>query len=183
MTDRELILGALEKLARPGRAPLVTGDTPASGQADALELWMAFEAALTPLGGRVIPPEALKDLLKGSCYVDGDARPLLPCAPSRTVMNVWEAEVGITAADLAVAETGSILLSAGPGRARLASLAPPLHIVLVPRHSIVASLEEAFSRIPERTSVLITGTSRTADIEGVLVRGVHGPRDLWVVPV
>lgn len=183
MTDRELILGALEKTAIPGHEAPVKPTRVDLGQGNPSGLWTTFEKAFAPLGGKVVAPDALKDLLKGSCYVDADARPLLPCVPSRYATNVWEAEVGVTTADLAVAETGSLLLSAGPGRSRLASLAPPLHVVLIPKQSIVATLEEAILRLPGRTSVLITGTSRTADIEGVLVRGVHGPRDVWVVPV
>jgi L-lactate dehydrogenase complex protein LldG len=70
-------------------------------------------------------------------------------------------------------------VSAANGRSRLASLAPPVHIALV--EDIVGTLDEAIARIDGRTHVVITGTSRTADIEGVLVRGVHGPRKLFVV--
>ena len=97
--------------------------------------------------------------------------------------DVWQADVGITMADAAVAETGSLLIRAGEGRARMASLAPPVHLALVPRDRLVPSLDQALEIAAGATSVLITGPSRTADIEGVLVRGVHGPGQLWVVPL
>ncbi len=110
------------------------------------------------------------------CYLDAD----LPTIPGLiTTSDVWQADIGITLADFAIAETGSIVLSAGSQRARLASLTPPTHIALV--KEIVPTLEEAFARMTDRTSVIITGTSRTADIEGVLVRGVHGPKELIVI--
>jgi L-lactate dehydrogenase complex protein LldG len=72
--------------------------------------------------------------------------------------------------------------------ARLISLLPPAHIALVPRERILSSLDELLSILPhpaEVTSsmVLITGPSRTADIEQILVRGVHGPGEFHVVVV
>ncbi len=68
------------------------------------------------------------------------------------------------------------------------SLLPPAHIAVVPRDRILTGLDELFDKVPlpaERSSsmVLITGPSRTADIEQILVRGVHGPGELHVVVV
>jgi L-lactate dehydrogenase complex protein LldG len=72
--------------------------------------------------------------------------------------------------------------------ARLVSLLPPAHIAVVPLERMLTGLDELFSLLPrpaEQTSsmVLITGPSRTADIEQILVRGVHGPGRLKVVLV
>jgi L-lactate dehydrogenase complex protein LldG len=94
--------------------------------------------------------------------------------------------LGLTGADAGLAQTGSIVLSSGPGRGRLASLLPPVHVALLERHRIVSSLPELIARRPELVTsganfVCITGPSRTADIEHVLARGVHGPRDVHVV--
>ena len=50
------------------------------------------------------------------------------------------ATIGLTGADAALAETGSIVLASGPGRARLASLLPPIHVALVERHRLIDSL-------------------------------------------
>jgi len=80
-----------------------------------------------------------------------------------------------------------VLLSS-PQEARMISLLPPAHIALVPRERILTGLDELFTVLPnpaEQTSsmVLITGPSRTADIEQILVRGVHGPGEITVVVV
>lgn len=143
--------------------------------------WEAFERRLLALGGQVLPESALPILMRrGPVWVDEDARPFLP--PDRPLAeSVWDAEIGICLAEFAIAETGSLLIAAGAGRNRLTSLAPPVNVVLV--HDLVPSLDEAFARIPKATSVIVTGTSRTADIEGVLVRGVHGPRELYVIRI
>jgi L-lactate dehydrogenase complex protein LldG len=96
--------------------------------------------------------------------------------------------VGITSADYALADTGTLVMLASPQEARMISLLPPAHIAVVPRARILTGLDELFSLLPnpaEATSsmVLITGPSRTADIEQILVRGVHGPGLLTVVVV
>jgi len=72
--------------------------------------------------------------------------------------------------------------------ARLISLLPPVHVAVVSRERILSGLDELLSTLPlpaEQTSsmVLITGPSRTADIEQILVRGVHGPGEIHVVIV
>jgi L-lactate utilization protein LutC len=98
------------------------------------------------------------------------------------------ADIGITSADYALADTGTLVMLSSPQEARMISLLPPAHIAVVPRGRILTGLDELFSLIPnpaDRTSsmVLITGPSRTADIEQILVRGVHGPGVLSVVVV
>lgn len=143
--------------------------------------WEEFERRLLALGGQVLPESALPILMRrGSVWVDEDARPFLP-PDCQLADAVWDAEIGVCLAEFAIAETGSLVMRAGPGRNRLTSLAPPVNVVLV--HDLVPSLEHAFARIPKETSVIVTGTSRTADIEGVLVRGVHGPRELYVIRI
>ena len=94
--------------------------------------------------------------------------------------------MGITSADYALADTGTLVMLSSPREARMISLLPPAHIAVVPRARILTGLDELFSLLPnpaEATSsmVLITGPSRTADIEQILVRGVHGPGVLSVV--
>jgi L-lactate dehydrogenase complex protein LldG len=98
------------------------------------------------------------------------------------------ADFGITSADYALADTGSLVILSSPAEARLISLLPPAHIAVLPRERILTGLDELFSILPnpaEQSSsmVLITGSSRTADIEQFLVRGVHGPGTIHVVVV
>ncbi len=95
---------------------------------------------------------------------------------------------GITSADYVLADTGTLVMLASPQEARLISLLPPAHIAVVASARILTSLDELLSLLPrpaEQTSsmVLITGPSRTADIEQILVRGVHGPGEIHVVVV
>jgi len=99
-----------------------------------------------------------------------------------------EADVGITSADYALADTGSLVLLSTPQEARLVSLLPPVHLAIVPREKLLTGLDELFTVVPDPAAlsssmVLITGPSRTADIELILVRGVHGPGEVHVVLV
>jgi len=97
-------------------------------------------------------------------------------------------DIGITSADYALGDTGTLVTIASPGEARLMSLLPPAHLAVVPKERMLTGLDELFTLVPrpaEITSsmVLITGPSRTADIEQILVRGVHGPGQITVVIV
>jgi L-lactate dehydrogenase complex protein LldG len=96
--------------------------------------------------------------------------------------------VGVTGAAAGLAETGSLVVASGPGRGRLASLLPPIHVALLERRLVVESLPDLIAQRPELMTsganvVCITGPSRTADIEHTLSRGVHGPREVHVVLV
>ena len=96
------------------------------------------------------------------------------------------AEVGLTAAAVAVAETGSVLVLGGPERPLTASLLPRVHGVLVPAAAVVPDVRAALRHPAWHTApaaALITGPSRTADIEMTLTVGVHGPERVraWVL--
>lgn len=98
------------------------------------------------------------------------------------------APCGITGADYALAETGTLVMLSSAQEARMISLLPPVHIALVSRDRLLTGLDELLSVLPhpaEQSSsmVFITGPSRTADIEQILVRGVHGPGEIHVVVV
>lgn len=96
------------------------------------------------------------------------------------------ADIGLTGCDAAIAETGSLVLISGEGKARTASLLPFEHLAIVRRSDIYQSMREYFEK--QRAEVaraaylnIITGPSRTADIELSLTLGVHGPGKLTVV--
>lgn len=90
------------------------------------------------------------------------------------------ADAGITWTDLAIANTGTLVLCSKPGQGRLTSLLPPLHIAIVPEPCLVADLPAALARLGAMQPVpaavhFITGPSRSADIEQQMILGVHGP--------
>jgi L-lactate dehydrogenase complex protein LldG len=143
-------------------------DTLGTGWGEAL---VASGLALEPM-----PPGAL---------ADEAVRPRLRRA-------IAEAEVGLTGVDLAVAETGSLVLLSGAGRPRSTSLVPPCHVAVFGPSCLVESLAQLGVYLeawhgddapPWRGGAvnIITGPSRTADIELTLTMGVHGPKELHAV--
>lgn len=100
-----------------------------------------------------------------------------------------EADAGITGADFAVAESGTLGIIHRKDQARLISLAPILHIAIVPIERLVPTYENVISQVfADKNSlpsqfVFITGPSMTGDIQGVLFKGMHGPRKLMVILV
>jgi L-lactate dehydrogenase complex protein LldG len=105
---------------------------------------------------------------------------------------IAEADLGVTGADLAVAETGTLVLVSAAGRPRSTSLLPPCHVAVFDRWALLESLEqvgialEAWHDGPPPAGrgaaiTFITGPSRTADIELTLTRGVHGPKEIHAI--
>jgi L-lactate utilization protein LutC len=96
------------------------------------------------------------------------------------------ADVGITGVDFVVAETGTLVLATRPDQPRSASLLPPIHIAVAHRDQVVPDLFDLFGTAPNPVPAcltLITGPSKTGDIELKLVTGVHGPGELHLVLV
>jgi len=97
---------------------------------------------------------------------------------------VAECELGVTGADAALPETGTLLLRSSPERPRVASLLPRVHLAILTPAALRPDLHQAFTDAKDAGySVLVTGPSRTADIELTLTLGVHGPKSLyaWVM--
>ncbi len=96
-------------------------------------------------------------------------------------------EVGITGCEFLIAHTGSVMVSSAQKGGRQMFVYPPLHIIIAKKDQLVDYLEKAYAGIGERYAgnlpsqiAIITGPSRTADIEKTLVLGAHGPRELRV---
>lgn len=93
--------------------------------------------------------------------------------------------IGITAPDIGVAESATLVEFSEPGRPRSTSLVPSIHIAIITREKLVSSLEEAYVFLKNRAQlndvVFITGPSKTADIEAQLVHGAHGPKEVHVI--
>ncbi|MCH7787791.1 MAG: lactate utilization protein [Chloroflexi bacterium] len=108
---------------------------------------------------------------------------------TRLRQQVIEASIGITGVDYAIAETGTCVLLARKGVSRLVSLLPPVHVAVVELGQVLPSLDELFTLrrnefLHENLGSymsLITGPSRSADIEYTLVTGVHGPGEVHMV--
>jgi L-lactate dehydrogenase complex protein LldG len=93
-------------------------------------------------------------------------------------------EIGATLAGGAIAETGSLILKDRQTSDRLTALAPWVHVALVKRAEIYQTLPEALVQLGEDPNVIfVTGPSKTADVEGILIEGVHGPgvQIAWIV--
>lgn len=98
-----------------------------------------------------------------------------------------KAQVSIVVADIGVAESGSVVLVHGEGRGRASAVLPEVQIVLLRRRDIVATVETAFQALLEdadrrpSNAVIVTGPSRTSDIESKSIIGVHAPRKVYIV--
>jgi len=100
--------------------------------------------------------------------------------------DIFSFDVGISTAQAAIAETGTLVLDSAAERHRLVSLVPPVHIAIISASKIHETLGEVLALLQSAgeispTVTFITGPSRTADIELTLAIGVHGPQQLYVI--
>jgi len=154
-----------------------------------------FSEALTALAGKVVLVPTLSEahsqlgtMLEGKRVVASRAPILGGFGEEFSREACAEADIGLTSADFALADTGTLVFLSESHESRLISLLPPCHIAVIERHKILTGLDELLSRVPNPSvqssaMVLITGPSRTADIEMRLVRGVHGPGEIVVMIV
>lgn len=195
-SQREDLLLRLERMAGLMNWKMVrAGDHQGAAQAIA-QIVQTLDAHSTvrtahPVFSRVPVEEAL--------------RPLgVPCIPlsyeandpqgsrSRLREVAIQADVGITGVDYMVAETATAIILARRGVSRLASLTPPRHIAIVEPEQVVETLADALTLHkatflgqgdPGAYWSLISGPSRTGDIEQTIVVGVHGPQEVYLVAV
>jgi L-lactate dehydrogenase complex protein LldG len=143
----------------------------------------------------VVEPAALTDTIRAA--IGDRKRIIVPDAwttaieepltddPPLTHAELDAADGVITTCALAIAQTGTIVLNAGPGMGRRAlTLLPDYHLCVVRAEQLVPSVPEAIAKLAEhraRPLTFISGPSATVDIEMTRVRGVHGPRNLEIV--
>jgi L-lactate dehydrogenase complex protein LldG len=144
----------------------------------------AVDAALTGARSVVVPPGLDEAAVAGSrangrvVTVDGQPEPLSSSALDGV-------DAAVTGATVAIAVTGTIVLSAQPHEGRRAiSLVPDLLVVVLTADQIVETVPDGIARLsPTRALTMISGPSATSDIELSRVEGVHGPRTLRVLIV
>jgi L-lactate dehydrogenase complex protein LldG len=89
---------------------------------------------------------------------------------------VDEIDAALTLAHGAIAETGTIILTDASTPDRLSALAPWTHLAVVRKETIGRSVADALAAMPDDPNIIwVTGPSKTADVEGILIEGVHGP--------
>ena len=160
-----------------------------------------FETQLKALGGEVIWAENEKNLFEilfrlmnernwGKVFVaQPELRNRLVNSGIKVILpEAWdECDAGITHCEVMIALTGSVMVSSMGGSGRRMNVFPPAHIVLARKSQFVGTIEEGFRKIegkysnPPSQISLISGPSRTADIEKTLVMGAHGPKELIVL--
>jgi L-lactate dehydrogenase complex protein LldG len=85
-------------------------------------------------------------------------------------------QFGITRATGAIAESGTVIIDDLRTSHRLAALSPWVHVAVMERHEIHRTISDAISALGESPNIIwCTGPSKTADVEGILIEGVHGP--------
>jgi L-lactate dehydrogenase complex protein LldG len=152
------------------------------------ELFEVFAERITLVHGEAhTDPEAVARRLRGGGWLRGYCDPelwprLAPYFAGFTVETAFDRTriddyaFGITRAAGAIAESGTIILNDATSSSRLGALAPWVHVAVIAGADLHPDLPHAVSRLGDDPNVIwCTGPSKTADIEGILIEGVHGP--------
>lgn len=140
-----------------------------------------FKEEFVAIKGELV--ENLAEFLKGFAAVATDGSELVHSAVGAGNAGVRDGDLGVTSCDCLIAQTGSVVVSTLSAGDRALSVLPATHLVIARRNQIVPDLTAAFALLRKRydkhwpTALsFITGPSRTADIEKILVMGAHGPK-------
>jgi L-lactate dehydrogenase complex protein LldG len=203
-------LGARLGRPRPRAAPVraYASATPPVANLASSELPTRFAHELTQVSGEVVLARSQQEVRSALLAELRDAARVVTWARSELtgfeLGDVWRelgarcrepsaadfretllhADVGVTGADYALAETGTLVLAAGPGRPRGVSLLPRLHVALVRQSQLVPRMGFVWARYRQQAPSaihFISGPSRTSDIENDLSIGVHGPARVLVI--
>lgn len=171
------------------------------------DISVIFEQSSQQVGTRTARPPSTREAARYIRRI-GDGVVLLPDTPSVNRLGLAEplqkegvqvvrqglrnaapaALIGVTSADLALADTGTVIIESSNEDLRLATTLPEHHVILLDPRKIYADTTQAYSIIRQLHQcsehnflAFITGPSRTADIERVLTIGVHGPREVHIL--
>ncbi|NNC90179.1 MAG: LUD domain-containing protein [Akkermansiaceae bacterium] len=195
MSSRDEIFSRIRKALppeeeRPKRPEFVNGDLLSRPRLEGSSLWDTFKRNFEAVNGRAMESVgALADFLLEREFSTGYCDPRLmdrvgsPLAErGLQVETVFERsryddyQFGITRATGAIAESGSLIFDDESTSDRLAALSPWVHVGLLERHELIRSIPEAVDRFGASSNIVwATGPSKTADVEGILIEGVHGP--------
>lgn len=196
MSDPESLLFESVKRALDGREERVpypdydTSDLIAWPRLEGGDLWESFSRNLAAVNGRAMRTveEAVTFLKEKECrfgYVAPEWEDTfgesLRSAGIETSAEFdrdrfEDYEFGITSGSGAIAETGTVVLTDAETSDRLASLSPWIHVAVIREDRLVESIGDGIGRFGENNYIVwATGPSKTADVEGILIEGVHGP--------
>lgn len=192
MSDREAILNRVRKAtAERPRSEYPQWDgiiVHSRAILDAADPVALFCEKFEGVGGKLVRhvsaiAEQLKDAGSKLGYVDPALLPLVKDTLAGFQLDtafdrarVDEYAFGITRATAGIAESGSLLVTGGGTSSRLGALAPWIHIAVLDQSKIVRTIPDAIALFgAETNAVFVTGPSKTADVEGILIKGVHGP--------
>ena len=144
-----------------------------------------FKESVESVAGQCIVTTDVTDAVN-QILADLNAQRIATSENPPNAHDIFGFDVGISNAQAAIAETGTLVLDSEQERHRLVSLVPPVHIAIVNASAIVETLGEALTLLRKDKEIspvvtFITGPSRTADIELTLAIGVHGPQELYVI--
>jgi L-lactate utilization protein LutC len=143
-----------------------------------------FKESVESVAGHCVITTDVTDVLR-QILADLNAQRVAYSDDSPNAHDIFGYDAGISTAQAAIAETGTLVLDSACERHRLVSLVPPVHIAIVNASAIVETIGDALTLLQQKeispAITFITGPSRTADIELTLAIGVHGPQELYVI--
>lgn len=188
----------------PARADLATTDAKVESMlrmmsAVRTDIWVALPDEWPAQVAAKLAEHGARNLLLNSDQAEGQAlRAALPATVAPLgfdrPLEQWKGELfdsvdaGFTVARSGIAATGTLILAPDPGTPRTVSLAPPLHVALVYASSLHADMyaavkAEGWAGGMPTNLVMVSGPSKTSDIQQTLAYGAHGPRWMWVIIV
>ena len=178
--ELERVGGVLHRVATVDQVASVVGRLARERNARSVVSWHPAALGFDPEPGL-----ADENLL---CHAMPDATPS-PEQRRGLRQTIATTPLGLTGVDVALAETGTMILRSGPGRPRSTSLLPATHVAVFDRTALVETLAQVGVLLeawhtedaPGAVINFITGPSRTADIELTLTRGVHGPKEVHAI--